>query len=87
MVNWHPMASHPPRSILPASNLSRAGMILFPTSSTLRSTQSQHYLLQELQDAASLPGQALSLLGTLKLNLGSLGIQGSHPLLGSRQQR
>lgn len=77
----------PSKLTLPASNLSGAGMILSPTSSTLRSTQSWHYLLQELQDAAPLPGQALGLLGTLKLNLGSLGIQGSHPLLGSRQQR
>lgn len=43
------------------------------------------YLLQELQDAAPLPGQALSLLGTLQPYLGSLGIQCGHPLLGSRQ--
>lgn len=45
-----------------------------------------HYLLQELQDAVPLPGQALSLLSTLQPDLGSLGIQGSHPLLGSRQR-
>lgn len=45
----------------------------------------QHYLLQELQDVVPLLGQAFSLLGTLQMDLGSLSIQGSHPVLGDKQ--
>lgn len=78
------MATGSPRQLsLPASTLSRAGRIWSPASSPSRSTQSGPYLLQELQDTAALPGQALGLLRALQPDLGSLGIQGSHPLLGS----
>lgn len=75
-----------------ASTPARAGAILSPALDTPRVGECMssplllHYLLQELQDAVPLPGQALSLLGALQPDLGSLGIQRSHPLLRRRQQ-
>lgn len=53
-----------------------------PRLGTIGDPRSLCYLLQQLQDAIPLPGQALSLLGALQPDLGDLGVQGGHSLLG-----
>lgn len=81
--------AQPPKLTPTARTPARASTTSPPASGTPRAREHTlpcqwlHYLLQELQDTVPLPGQVLGLLGTLQPDLGSLGIQGSHPLLGA----
>lgn len=85
------MVTGTPWPVPPQAHLGRSQRNLAPCCEHLEGRGARltprllHYLLQELQDAVPLPGQALGLLGALQPDLGSLGVQCGHAFLGSRQ--